>query len=221
MMSSAQLRHEFLIDAYRGVLAALQRAETFEPIAEVVAGYARIVLDASGATVTRIEGDDYVHTASAGSPTPEIGRRLALAGSFTGEVVRQRQPRFFRLEDAAPGSRDRALAEGIASGIMAPVMVDGRVVATVGISSARTDAFDNEDLDVLTGFAEYLAIGLTLIAHGGPKLAASHERLRSAATDARRELAVLAEGARQGVPADALADRADALAASLTGALEA
>lgn len=220
MMTSAELRHEFLIDAYRGVLAALQRAESFEPIAEVVAGYARIVLDASGATVTRIDGDAYIHTAVAGSPTPAVGRRLPLAGSFTGVVVATRQPRFFRLGEAGEQSRARALAEGIAAGVMAPVLVDGEVVATVGISSGRPDAFGNEELDVLMGFAEYLSIGLTLIAHGGPKLATSHGRLRRAASDAQRELAALAEGARQGVPAAALADRADALAASLAAALD-
>lgn len=146
--------------AYRELLMAMQHATTLYEVADVVARHARTVLGADGASVTDVRGADYVYRAVAGSPVPVIGAPHPLAGSFTGDAVAAGEPRIFRLAEADDGSRARAEADGIASGLVAPIIVGGVVVGTVGATAATEDAFNEDDLRTLSGFAAFLAIAL-------------------------------------------------------------
>ncbi|TNF27960.1 MAG: GAF domain-containing protein [Deltaproteobacteria bacterium] len=149
--------------AYRELLVAMQHARSLYEVADVVVRHARRVLEADGASVTDVRDDVYVYRAVAGSPVPVIGDPHPLAGSFTGEAVAAGEPRLFRLAEADGGSYARALADGIKSGLVAPIIVGGKVIGTVGATSGEEDAFDASDLRILSGFAAFLAIGLGLI----------------------------------------------------------
>ena len=149
--------------AYRELLTAVQASASLSEVAELVAQHARTVLDADGASVTEVRGESYLYLAVAGAPVPAVGQRHPLAGSFTGRTVLSGAPGVFRRADAAPGSRARAEAEGIASGLIAPVIVSGRVIGTVGATSSRDAAFSDQDVVILSGFAAFLASSLHLI----------------------------------------------------------
>jgi len=149
--------------AYRELLVAMQHATSLYEVADVVVRHARLVLEADGASVTDVRGAEFIYRAVDGAPVPVIGEPHPLAGSFTGEAVAAGEPRLFRVADADPGSRARAEADGIRSGLVAPIIVGGAVIGTVGATSGEEDAFDASDLRILSGFAAFLAIGLGLI----------------------------------------------------------
>jgi len=160
-MEHGEVHLGVLNEAYRGVLAELLTATSLDDVADMVARWARIALGAEGASVTRIESDSYLYTATSGAPAPPLGQRRPLAGSFTGKVVDARQGRFFHL-DAEPGSRARAREEGIVSGLVVPILIADRVVGTVGVTSSREGVFGAAAMDALVGFAEHLAVALAL-----------------------------------------------------------
>jgi GAF domain-containing protein len=155
-------RDQLLVDGYRGVLAAVQQARSPVAIAETAAEYARQVLEADGASVTQVAEDHYSYLAVSGRAVPRRGGVVPLAGSFTGSVVATRQARIFGLEGANAATLERAATTGIASGMVAPVLVDSRVVGTIGVTSSAERAFDVVALDALVGFADLLATAWSL-----------------------------------------------------------
>lgn len=155
-------RDQLLVDGYRGVVAAVQQGRSPVEIAEIAAESARQVLEADGASVTQVVADHYTYLAVSGRAIPRQGGEVPLAGSFTGSVVATRQACIFGLEAANAASLQRATATGIASGMVAPVLVGSRVVGTIGVTSSATRAFDAMALDGLVGFADLLATAWSL-----------------------------------------------------------
>jgi signal transduction histidine kinase len=160
---------------YRGVAARrdeLERAvsalETMSSIARVVGGETdlerilellvkrgRALVDARAMLVALREGDELVIQAAAGEiPGDVVGRRIAVAGSVAGDVMRTQQPE--RLADA-PSRLRFALAErvGAATGLIVPLVFRSEAVGVLAAFD-RTVAgpeFTAEDQRLVQAFA--------------------------------------------------------------------
>ncbi len=146
---------------YAAFLAAIASGAPDEDVARLAASWAQHLLEADGASVTQVEGNEAIYIAAVGEFEQVAGRRLRLLESFTGKVIRNKRPQIF-VPDNNPLSRTRAQLDSIRSGLVAPVMLDERVLGTLGVASKRPHAFGEADLGILSTLADALAVGLAL-----------------------------------------------------------
>ncbi len=146
--------------AYRRILAMLADRTDLDTIARTAAILARDLFAADGATVTRVEGHEALYIAAVGHTEAMLHRRLPIAGSFTGEVVATRAALAFDPQSAPAASVARARLDTIASGIVCPILLEGQVLGTIGVTSQQGNAFHDDDIDRLQAFADFLALGL-------------------------------------------------------------
>lgn len=92
--------------------------------------------------------------------------------SLNWTVIESRQPLY--VPDMHSDSRVYRRHDDIRSGIYAPLMVRGRVIGVLSAHRGAVDAFQPEDLDVLTVVARYLA--------GAIEVSRLYEELRSLAS---------------------------------------
>jgi signal transduction histidine kinase len=146
--------------AYRRLLALLADNTSLERVAMTAAGLACEILGAEGASVTRVEGTEAVYVAAVGTAAHLIYRRLRLQESFTGSVVESRSPLLFDPRRVSAESAARARVDAIRSGMVCPIMVEGEVLGTIGVTAATDATFDEHDLRRLREFADFLALTL-------------------------------------------------------------
>ncbi len=92
---------------------------------------------------------------AAGLRTPYKGLTIPHGRSLNWTVVESRQPLY--VPDMHGDSRVYRQQDDIRSGIYAPLIVRGRVIGVLSAHRSAIDAFQPEDLDVLTVVARYLA----------------------------------------------------------------
>lgn len=124
--------------------------------AEIVAGWARSLTGADGASVTVVDGEYAEYVAATGVISGVFGRRIVLDDCFTGMVLRGSVPRLFRPEQAPPSSRSRAARDAIRVGIVAPILRDGEAVGTIGIASPDDARFDENTVVVMGDLARFV-----------------------------------------------------------------
>ena len=166
------------------VSEALGRALTPTQVVEVVIGQGVEALGADAGGIARVDVD-VLRVLGA------VGYEAEVAGTYEGlhldtrspltDVVRSQKPmltgRHADLTDAYPDLPHSSLSESFA-GI--PLEVDGRIIGVMALSSARPDAFPEEDLEFLVTLGRQCAQAL------------ERGRLFSAERDARRRMAFLA-----------------------------
>lgn len=92
---------------------------------------------------------------AAGLRTGYKGLTIPHGRSLNWTVVESRQPLY--VPDMHGDARVYRQRDDIRSGIYAPLMVRGRVIGVLSAHRSAVDAFQPEDLDVLTVVARYLA----------------------------------------------------------------
>ena len=156
-------------DAYRAVLLTracselldkLRDGAPFEVVGQVAAKWAQTVVGAQGASATRVRGEMLEYAAATGSVSGIVGRQVYLDDSFTGRVLREGKTRIFDPAMAGSGSKERASKDRVASGIVAPIIVDGEAVGTLGVVSTTALRFDDADVATVEALAEFLALQL-------------------------------------------------------------
>jgi PAS domain-containing protein len=119
------------------------------------------------------------------------GGHFPLGNGWTSQVIRTRQPCLIR-KWSTDGPRvhvqyatDRpGLPE---SAITMPVVFDEQVIGVLSLQSYRPDAYDEEDVAMLQGIADQIAIALapaTRAAHGQPTAASELEAILASLPDA-------------------------------------
>ncbi len=149
------------IESYRELVRLLAARAPLERIADVATRRAVELLGAEVGSATTVDEDELVYIAAVGR-SGLLGRRVPLEGSFTGSVVTGGEARIFAPDSASEGSRGRAAADEIRSGVVAPIRVAGAVVGTLGVASAEARRFDEDDLLRLDGLAGVIGVGLDL-----------------------------------------------------------
>lgn len=88
--------------------------------------------------------------------------RLSVADSFLGVVVRRRKP--LQLPDVRTAGRyqnaDVARREGLVSLLSVPLLLDGRALGALCVYTGRPCHFSNDEVRILTLFAELSAIAI-------------------------------------------------------------
>jgi L-methionine (R)-S-oxide reductase len=92
--------------------------------------------------VYRIDSDEVVNLAWSGPAAPAYPRFPADRG-LTGAAIESRAP--VVSNDVAQDPRYLTALDSTGSELIAPVVVEGRVVGTLDVEDGRTDAFDRED----------------------------------------------------------------------------
>ncbi len=126
-----------------------------ERILELLVKRGRALVDARAMLVALRQGDELVVQAAAGEiPDDVVGRRIAVAGSVAGDVLRSQQPE--RLADA-PSRLRFALAEhvGAATGLIVPLVFRGEAVGVLAAFDrvVAGPEFSAEDMRLMQAFA--------------------------------------------------------------------
>ena len=126
-----------------------------ERILELLVKRGRALVDARVMLVALREDDELVVQAAAGEvPGDVVGRRIAVAGSVAGDVLRTQQPE--RLADA-PSRLRFALAEhvGAATGLIVPLVFRGEAVGVLAAFDrvVAGPEFSAEDMRLMQAFA--------------------------------------------------------------------
>ena len=116
-------------------------------------------LQTDGATMTLVDGDYVRYIAAMGSVAKLYGQRRPLKDSFTGDIVLGRRGKVFLPDRERATSRGRASLHSIACGMIVPVLRDGFVVGTLGVTSTRAEVYNQTDVDHLAQLAE-LVVGI-------------------------------------------------------------
>jgi signal transduction histidine kinase len=143
------------LETTSSIARAIGGETDLDRILELLVKRGRALVDARAMLVALREDDELVIQASAGEvPGDLIGRRIAVAGSVAGDVLRTQQPE--RLADA-PSRLRFALAEhvGAATGLIVPLVFRGE---TVGVLAAfdrmvAGPEFTAEDMRLMQAFA--------------------------------------------------------------------
>ena len=191
LYQSSESRREQLERAVRGLEAARDIADAIggvgdlEQVLELIVKRGRALVNARSVLIMLREGDELVVTASAGHAADAGGRRLSIAGSSSGDVLRRGRPE--RVTDVASQLRIAPEELGVPdahTALLVPMLHHG---AAVGVLAAfdrgrDSDAFTGADEQLLRTFAASAANAVTI------RRSVEADRLRSAiaAADAER-----------------------------------
>ena len=140
-----------------------------EDLRAALAEAAEALLDAftaDGASIGVVHHDAIEYVACSGVVSHWRTRRIPIESSFTGMTVIAGAARVFQRTDAAPVSRARAAQGGFESGMIAPVMREGRAVGTVGVVSIDERDYTATDLARLETQGRALAETMARLADG-------------------------------------------------------
>ena len=136
--------------AYEELIAAVAAGQEFSQVASLAAVWAQKLLGTPGASATRVLGDRAEYIAGVGTAAHVVGRKINLSESFTGNVVRSRTAKIFDPDRAEQASGTRAQNDKIQSGVIAPVVVEGRVIGTLGVASDLSHDYVSINADYRT-----------------------------------------------------------------------
>lgn len=182
----ARRDRQVLVDehsAFRRVAELVARGEALESVFVAVATEAsRLLGDVTAALLRYGPGEDAVVVAVSGSPAV-VGLRGHASGGLE-IVLRTGRPTTISAENSARTELTDRL--GIGTGIVVPVIVEGRVWGALATDRPETSA-SKESLERLTQFAD-LAAAAIANAENKANLRASRARVVATADDTRRQL---------------------------------
>lgn len=147
---------------YSDLLTHAVESSSFSEFAQLVARHAATQLGAQGAAVTRRVEDMLVYESAIGSVSQAAGRSINIHSSVSGSVLLDGKTVLFDPANAGNPGDERTLSDGVGSGIIAPIFVDGVAVGTIGVASSVADPFGPQDVDGLEHLAKFLGISLKL-----------------------------------------------------------
>jgi TonB family protein len=122
---------------------------------------ARVFTDAGGAAIALREGDEIVTRASSGGIAPEVGTRMSVEGSLTGQTLLKNVP--IHIEDSDTDKRVDAQtcrAMNTRSFIITPIAGSSSVLGVVAVFAPAPNAFTRTDLAVLRTMADQISAAL-------------------------------------------------------------
>ncbi len=173
------------LEAARDIADAVSGAADLERVFELIVKRGRALVDARSVLIMLREGDDLVVASGAGHAAGARGRRLAIAGSTSGQVLERGLPE--RVSDASTQLRVGPADLGVPdaqSALLVPMLHRGdRLGVLVAFDKGvELGSFDAEDEQLLRTFAASAAQAVAL------NRSVEADRLRStiAAADAER-----------------------------------
>jgi signal transduction histidine kinase len=173
------------LEAARDIADAIGGVDDLEQVLELIVKRGRALVSARSVLIMLREGVELVVTASAGHAADACGRRLPIAGSSSGDVLRR--GRSERVTDVASQLRIAPEELGVPdahTALLVPMLHHG---AAVGVLAAfdrgrDSDAFTGADEQLLRTFAASAANAVTI------RRSVEADRLRTAiaAADAER-----------------------------------
>lgn len=116
---------------------------------------------ASGAAVELVEGDEMVYRAASGSVAPFVGLRLAMGSSLSGLCVRSAMVLMSPDTEQDPRVDQAACRKiGVASMVVAPLLLAGKAVGVLKIMAQQAHAFSATDVQTLQLMAGLLGAEL-------------------------------------------------------------
>jgi diguanylate cyclase (GGDEF)-like protein/PAS domain S-box-containing protein len=149
-----------VIDAQRLLACAPTEPET---IFIMLAETAQALLGADGALTAQLEGDVLVGRAGVGGTAPPAGAQIPVAGTLGGLAVTTQQPQLCRDGWDDPRTNpDINRRTDTRSSVVVPLVHEDVAIGLVAAVSPRPDAFDENDLEMLSMLAEVAAHRLVL-----------------------------------------------------------
>ncbi|MEQ9503595.1 MAG: ATP-binding protein [Deltaproteobacteria bacterium] len=178
-MSAPHQRSTHIRDLQRFV-QQLGLARSAPAVMSCLAVSVRTLVDADRASLTLPEasaagatGVLRVHALDGDGAIP-VAARLHVATSATGQAFRTGVLQYTRDHAASSLDDARLLAEaGLGSSVNAPLVVGGATLGALNVSRHNTDAFDDEDIELLESIASVVAVHLSL----HKRLDVAHSRL--------------------------------------------
>lgn len=122
---------------------------------------AREITGADAAVVEEAEGEEMIYRAVAGIAGEALGMRLPIDGSLSGLCFRSCE--ILRTDDTRDDPRvdtEAALKVGFVSGILVPLIHDGRCYGVLKVYASRPDAFSSDEHQLLEIASGILAAAL-------------------------------------------------------------
>ncbi len=173
------------LEAARDIADAVSGAADLDRVFELIVKRGRALVDARSVLIMLREGDDLVVAAGAGHAAGARGRRIAIAGSTSGQVLERGRPE--RVSDASAQLRVGPADLGVPdaqSALLVPMVHRGdRLGVLVAFDKGlELGSFDADDEQLLRTFAASAAQAVAL------NRSVEADRLRStiAASDAER-----------------------------------
>lgn len=148
------------VQAYHRLGQALAARPELTAAAPAIVDVLLELTEAGGASVAVVAGSELVYVAAVGLAASYQGRRSPLVGSFSGGVASRGAAALFRPEGAAVGSLMRATANRIGCGVVAPILVGGRAVGTLGIVHADPEALGESHVALLADLGHFVGASL-------------------------------------------------------------
>jgi diguanylate cyclase (GGDEF)-like protein/PAS domain S-box-containing protein len=122
---------------------------------------------ADGAAVEEPVGDRMRYTAASGSAMDSVGLELPMDESLSGWCYRNGEAAICRdvMRDDRVPRQDVCASIGFRSGVIVPLINDGRTVGVLKVYSSEPDAFSDADVQVLRRASAVLAASLEGVSH--------------------------------------------------------
>jgi signal transduction histidine kinase len=160
LLTAADERQHRLEHAVRGLeatqaIAVAVGAETdLAPVLELIAKRGRAIVEARSVVIMLQHGDELEAAAGAGHSHPELGTRIPIAASTSGEVMTQQRP--VRISDIAQlrVSADRLGVPDAQSALIVPLVYRGRALGVLAAFDRQQQTmFSEQDEQVLVSIA--------------------------------------------------------------------
>jgi L-methionine (R)-S-oxide reductase len=149
-ISASLLTKQQLMSVISAQTEIIRKHLSAKQIMERMAELASDLTFASGGVVEMVEGDEMVYVAATGMARNNIGLRLNANTSLSGLCIQKNQ--VLNCKDADTDSRvDAGACEkvGLNSMLVVPLHSDDRLVGVLKVFSAKTNAFDDVDVQIL------------------------------------------------------------------------
>lgn len=162
-----------------------------ERVMETLVRRALDLTGAPGASLERVDGEEVVYQAAAGTLAGSVGLRLPLEGTLSGLCVRTGRLLYAADTETDPRvHRGACRALGIRSMVVLPLSVDGRAVGVLKVAAGEPHAFDERDGHTLSLLAGLMAASMrdALAYETEQALLAASRRAEAKLEDYAREL---------------------------------
>lgn len=189
------------------VTAALLQRLALEEVFEIVRREARAITGAAGDGIYLLEEDAWLREASDDAQVDPRAKRIPVAGTYTGEVVRSGKPLLVN-DYAGAVAEARAPTLTTESLLAVPLQVEGTIIGALNVAN-KPGGFTADDVRVLGQLADVAAIAIenARLRQRAERLAIVGERqwlareLHDSVTQALYSVTLYAEAARMALSA--------------------
>jgi signal transduction histidine kinase len=144
------------LEATRDIAVAIGSEIDLARVLELIAKRGRAIIDARSVLILLQEGDDLVIASAAGHTQSEIGARIPISGSTSGDVMVSGRPA--RIDDAGSQLRfspERLGVPGARSALLVPLVYRGEPLGVMAAfdRGSESPGFDEADQSLLVAFA--------------------------------------------------------------------